>query len=87
MGISDLELEDLRLEFDDGVVVLTLDRPEQLNAYSGPMGISLGHAYRACDEDDTPKAHVVGAVEDDAEEFFCSKGDARPRAQAREPAD
>ena len=43
----------------DGVAVITLDRPEARNAFSGPMGRSLGEAYRACDGDDAVRAVVV----------------------------
>ncbi|MCP4627052.1 MAG: crotonase [bacterium] len=71
MAVFDLEFEDLRLEFDDGVVVLILDRPDQLNAYSAPMGISLGQAYRACDEDDTVRAVVLTG----AGRAFCAGAD------------
>ena len=38
----------------DGVAVLTLNRPDKLNAFTGRMGDELGAAYRACDEDDAP---------------------------------
>ena len=42
------ELEDLRVEVADGVAVLTLDRPDSLNAFSGAMGRSLTAALRDC---------------------------------------
>jgi len=42
-----------------GVAVLTLNRPEHLNAYTAEMGTSLGRADRDCDEDDDVRAIVV----------------------------
>ncbi len=43
----------------DGVAVLTLNRPERLNAFTGRMGDELGEAYQACDRDDRVRAVVV----------------------------
>ncbi len=51
--------EHLRVEIDDGVALLTLDRPEHMNAFSGPMGASLAAAYRECDERDDVRAVVL----------------------------
>ena len=39
--------------------VLTLNRPEQRNAFSGRMGKELGEAYVACDRDDEVRAVVL----------------------------
>jgi enoyl-CoA hydratase/carnithine racemase len=52
-------MDDLRFEVDRGVAVLTLNRPEQLNAFTGRMGRELGAAYRACDADDAIRAVVL----------------------------
>ncbi len=38
--------DDLRVELDGRVAVLALDRPEQLNAFSGAVGRSLTTALR-----------------------------------------
>jgi len=62
---------DLRCEKRDGVAVLTLDRPEKLNAFSGEMGRSLGRAYRDCDADDSVRAVVLTG----AGRAFCSGAD------------
>jgi len=61
----------LRLEIADGVAVITLDRPEHLNAFSGPMAASLGRAYAACDADDEVRAVVVTG----AGRAFCAGAD------------
>jgi enoyl-CoA hydratase/carnithine racemase len=50
---------DLRFDFADGVAVLTLDRPHDRNAFSGPMAQSLSDAYRECDERDDVRAVVL----------------------------
>jgi len=50
---------DLRVDIEGGVAVLTLDRPEARNAFSGSMGASLAAAYRECDARDDVRAVVV----------------------------
>jgi enoyl-CoA hydratase/carnithine racemase len=54
--------QDLQVEISDGIAVLTLNRPEQRNAFSGPMAISLADAYRECDgRDDVRVVVLTGA--------------------------
>lgn len=81
-----MSYEDLRFERTDGVVVLTLDRPAQLNAYSEAMGRSLGLALRECDEDDGVRAVILTGAGDRA---FCAGADLAGGADAfaaRDPA-
>jgi enoyl-CoA hydratase/carnithine racemase len=66
-----MELEDLKMRVEEGVAVLTLDRPENRNAFSGAMGASLGRAYAACDADDEIRAVVVTGAGD----AFCAGAD------------
>jgi enoyl-CoA hydratase/carnithine racemase len=66
-----LGAEDLRFDLEDGVAVLTLNRPEKLNAFSGAMGEALGDAYRRCDEDDAVRAVVLTG----AGRAFCAGAD------------
>jgi enoyl-CoA hydratase/carnithine racemase len=76
---------DLTVEIGDGVAVLTLNRPERLNAYTSEMGALLSRAYRSCDEDDDVRAIVltgagtafcVGADFSDGASPFDSPGEA-----------
>lgn len=62
---------DLRFELEDGVAVLTLDRPAQRNAFTGAMGRALGEAYRRCDGDDEIRAVVLTGAGD----CFCAGAD------------
>jgi enoyl-CoA hydratase/carnithine racemase len=66
--------EPVIVEVADGVAVVTLNRPEQLNAFSGPMGDQLGRAYAACDADDTVRAVVVTGTG----RAFCAGADLEP---------
>ncbi|OBG26871.1 crotonase [Mycobacterium alsense] len=50
---------DLTIDIDEGVAVLTLNRPDHLNAYTADMGRLLSQAYRDCDGDDDVRAIVV----------------------------
>ena len=55
----------------DGVAVLTLNRPDRLNAFTRRMGDELGEAYQACDRDDRVRAIVVTG----AGRAFCAGAD------------
>ncbi|BBZ49708.1 enoyl-CoA hydratase/isomerase family protein [Mycobacterium heidelbergense] len=50
---------DVTVDSNAGVAVLTLNRPEHLNAYTADMGRLLSQAYRECDADDDVRAIVV----------------------------
>lgn len=66
-----MNYEDLSVAIDNGVATITLDRPEQRNAFSGAMGLSLGRAYQACDENDDIRAVVLTGAGDS----FCVGAD------------
>ena len=54
-----MDYQDIGFELNDGIAVITLDRPESLNAFTGRMGEELGHAYRRCDGDDAVRVAIV----------------------------
>jgi enoyl-CoA hydratase/carnithine racemase len=62
---------DVTVEVKAGVAVLTLNRPEHLNAYTADMGRLLGQAYLECDGDDDVRAIVVTG----AGRAFCAGAD------------
>jgi enoyl-CoA hydratase/carnithine racemase len=64
-------LEDITVERDRGVALITLNRPEKRNAYRAQMGAELGAAYRACDADDEIRAVVLTG----APPAFCAGAD------------
>ncbi len=49
----------LRYRVDDGLLLLTLARPEALNAFTVEMADELVDAYRTASQDDTVQAIVV----------------------------
>ncbi|MFN8626076.1 MAG: enoyl-CoA hydratase-related protein [Candidatus Binatia bacterium] len=51
--------EDIAFAVRDQVAIVTLQRPNRLNAFSGRMGIDLAAAYRECDRNDDIRAVVV----------------------------
>ena len=61
----------MRVEADGGVAVITLDRPDQLNVFTGQMGRELGAAYASCDGDDAVRAVVLTG----AGRAFCAGAD------------
>lgn len=50
---------DVRTEISGHVARITLNRPEQRNAYTPEMGRLLGEAYLDCDADDSVRAIVL----------------------------
>ncbi len=83
--------EDISFTLEDGVAVVRLDRPEQLNAFSGRMGVELADAYRRCDDDDAVRVVVLtgagsafcaGADMSAGEETFAQQDDASFSAAA-----
>jgi enoyl-CoA hydratase/carnithine racemase len=66
-----LTYEDIRFDLEDGVAVITLHRPDSLNAFSGRMGVEWGDAYRRCDADDDVRVVVVTG----AGRAFCAGAD------------
>jgi enoyl-CoA hydratase/carnithine racemase len=59
------------LAVDGGVAVITLNRPEKLNVFSGGMGAQLSAAYARCDADDDIRAVVLTG----AGRAFCAGAD------------
>ncbi len=55
----------------DGVALITLNRPDKMNACSGDLLERLGNYYRRCDEDDAVRAVVVTG----AGRAFCAGAD------------
>lgn len=63
--------EDLKLEIDQGIGLITLNRPEALNTFNAAIRLGLGEAYRRCDEDDAVRVIVVTG----AGKAFCAGAD------------
>jgi enoyl-CoA hydratase/carnithine racemase len=66
-----VEYHDVRFELHDGVAIITLNRPEQRNTFSGRMGEELSHAYASCDTDDAVRVVIVTGAGD----AFCAGAD------------
>ena len=54
-----MEFEQIRYEAADGVLTITLNRPERLNAFTATMGKELIAAFDAADADDAVRAVIV----------------------------
>jgi enoyl-CoA hydratase/carnithine racemase len=63
--------EDLDFEVKDGVALITLNRPDELNTFTGAMGRSLEAAYGRCDREDAIRAVVLTG----AGRAFCAGAD------------
>lgn len=54
-----MEYEQIRYDVEDGILTLTLSRPERLNAYTGTMQAELIDALDRSDADDDVRAVIV----------------------------
>ncbi len=69
---------DIRYEIDETVAVVTIDRPERLNAFRAKTVDELIRAFRLAWADDTIGAVVLTGAGDRA---FCSGGDMKQKAE------
>jgi len=72
----DLGTDEVLFDVTDGVAVVTLHRPDVLNAFSPGMALGLSAAYRWCDEHDEVRAVVLTG----AGRSFCAGADLRAGA-------
>ena len=47
-----MNYEHIRCDIDGPLMIVTLNRPEKLNAYTGQMGAEITHAFNRADSDD-----------------------------------
>jgi enoyl-CoA hydratase/carnithine racemase len=66
-----MEFEQIRVELDDRVLTITLNRPDRLNAWTAQMGQELMAAFDRADADDEVRAAVVTG----AGRGFCAGAD------------
>ena len=80
-GSRTMTYRTIRLEVDDGVAVVTLDRPEVRNAFGDGMGEELGDAFTRCDLDDDVRVVVLTGTPP----AFCAGADMRAGADTFAP--
>jgi enoyl-CoA hydratase/carnithine racemase len=66
-----MDFEQITTEAADGVLVVTLNRPERLNAWTAQMGAELRAAFELADADDDVRAVIVTG----AGRGFCAGAD------------
>jgi len=66
-----MEFEQITSELSEGILTLTLNRPERLNAWTGRMGAELNEAFDRADADDDVRAVIVTG----AGRGFCAGAD------------
>ncbi len=71
MTTSTPTFETLLYDVTDGIATITLNRPEQLNAFNGPMCMELISAFDLTDADDAVRAVIVTG----AGRAFCAGAD------------
>ena len=66
-----MDYEQIRCELDGPLLIITLNRPEKLNAYTGQMGAEITDAFGRADRDDAVRAVIVTG----AGRAFCAGAD------------
>jgi len=66
------DFETIRLDIEDGIATITLNRPDKMNAMTFGMGLELIEAFDRTDADDRVKAVIVTGAGDRA---FCAGAD------------
>ncbi len=70
--------EHVAIDVADGIMTLTLNRPDRLNAYTARMGRELAQAFRRADGDDDVRVVIVTG----AGKGFCAGADMSAGAQS-----
>src|SRR6185437_15917899 len=73
-----MSYEHIKYELDGAIAIVTLNRPEKLNAYTATMGAELEDAFIRADEDDAVRVIIVTG----AGRGFCAGADISGGANA-----
>ncbi|MFJ8742186.1 enoyl-CoA hydratase-related protein [Embleya sp. NPDC127516] len=76
-----MDYEEISTSIEAGVLTVTLDRPDRLNAYTYRMGREISHALDVADEDDDIRAVVFTG----RGRAFCAGADLEMGADAFDP--
>ena len=71
MGDAVVNYEHITCDFDGPLMIVTLNRPDKLNAYTGQMGAEITDAFQRADADDNVRAIIVTG----AGRAFCAGAD------------
>ena len=66
-----MNYEHIRCDLDGPLMIVTLNRPDKLNAYTGQMGAEIADAFKRADSDDNVRAIIVTG----AGRAFCAGAD------------
>ena len=66
-----MSYQHITCDIDGPFMVVTLNRPDKLNAYTGAMGAEIADAFRRADTDDAVRAVIVTG----AGRAFCAGAD------------
>jgi len=72
-------MSNIRIDTQDDITIVTIQRPEVRNAVDGPTATELADAFRSFDADDTAKVAVLTG----AEGTFCAGADLKGVAESR----
>ena len=71
------DFQTIKLEVEDGIAILTLNRPDKMNSFTAQMMLELIEAFDITDSDDSVGAVIVTGAGDKA---FCAGNDLKWQA-------
>ncbi len=72
-------MSNVRIDKQDEITIVTIDRPEVRNAVNGPTAVELADAFRSFDADDRAKVAILTG----AKGTFCAGADLKGVAEGR----
>ncbi len=78
-----MKIDDTQFQIDGATAIIRLNRPDQLNTFTGAMGRDIERLYRRCDADDSIRAVILTG----AGRAFCAGADLSGGADTFAPQD
>ena len=77
------EYSTIRFEMDGGTAIITLDRPDKMNAFNDQLSGELDDVFSIMEKDDDVKVIVLTGNG----KAFCAGGDVKAMAEAEDPTE
>ncbi len=73
----------LKVDMDGGKAIITLDRPDRMNAFDDELSAELDDIFGICEDDDSIKVIILTGTG----KAFCAGGDVKGMAESKKPTE
>ena len=77
------EYSAIKVEVDEGIAIITLNRPEKMNAFNDLLSGELDDTFAIMEKDDDVKVIILTG----SGKAFCAGGDVKAMAEAKDPTE